>query len=119
MFCSTVMLDCLVRGIPAVIPGWMDFGWNHALRGIPSVCLAEDFDDLTRAIRTLTRGAGEERKEGVGGLIARPGQGEEGVKAILQTLWQKGINPAERPGEAVSDAKGAALFLEQGERSVP
>jgi hypothetical protein len=46
MFRSTVMLDCLARGIPVLMPGWIDFSWNDALRDLPSVYLARDFDDL-------------------------------------------------------------------------
>jgi hypothetical protein len=46
MFRSTVMLDCLARGIPVLMPGWIDFSWNDALRGLPCVYLARDFDDL-------------------------------------------------------------------------
>jgi hypothetical protein len=50
MFRSTVMLDCLARGIPVLMPGWIDFSWNEALRCLPSVYLARDFDDLREQV---------------------------------------------------------------------
>jgi len=51
MFRSTVMLDCIASGIPLVLPGWIDFNWNQALRNSPGIHLAADFPDLEERIR--------------------------------------------------------------------
>lgn len=51
MFRSTVMLDCFARGIPLLMPSWIDFSWKPQLRGITGVHLAEDFRDLGDTLR--------------------------------------------------------------------
>jgi hypothetical protein len=56
MFRSTVMLSCLVNSIPVIMPGWINFGWNQAIRNIPGIDLAKDFSDLEmRLIEWLDR----------------------------------------------------------------
>lgn len=51
MFRSTVMLNCLVSGIPIVMPGWIDFDWNRSLERIPGIHLATNFTDMERCVR--------------------------------------------------------------------
>lgn len=51
MFRSTVMLNCLVNGIPVLMPGWIDFGWNEALTDVTSVYVAPDFHHLEKQLK--------------------------------------------------------------------
>ena len=50
MFRSTVMLNCLASGIPFVLPGWIDFGWNRLLQDIRGIYLAPDFPEVEKKI---------------------------------------------------------------------
>jgi len=51
MFRSTVMLDCLVNNIPIVMPGWIEFGWNHELYHLRGVHLARTWADLRATLQ--------------------------------------------------------------------
>lgn len=51
MFRSTVFMDCLVNEIPVVMPGWIDFGWNEPLRGVPNVYLVSGWGELKEKTR--------------------------------------------------------------------
>lgn len=52
MFRSTVMLDCFARGIPVLMPSWIDFSWMPQLEGMKGLHLAADFRDLEKTLRS-------------------------------------------------------------------
>ncbi len=87
MLRSTVMLDCLVNKIPVVMPGWIDFGWNRALDGLPNVFLAPDFCDLeSRLTEWLNEPPlTDERLREC--FIAPPGKGMETLVSALESFF--------------------------------
>ncbi|MEI9476256.1 MAG: hypothetical protein WCO26_06740 [Deltaproteobacteria bacterium] len=91
MFRSTVMLDCLVNKIPVVMPGWIDFGWNHALTGLSNISLVSDFHELQQR---LIEWLGEPPQE-AGNLseffVRPPGIGKDKLIAALQELISPGM----------------------------
>jgi hypothetical protein len=95
MFRSTVMLDCLANKIPVVMPGWIDFGWNHALTSLSNISLAADFSDveqrLTEWLSTPPQTAGDLPEFFVG----PPGMGRNRFVSALQDLLSPAIASAE------------------------
>jgi hypothetical protein len=103
MFRSTVMLDCLVNIIPVVMPGWIDFGWNQALDGLPNVFLAPDFSELqSRVMEWLNEPPlTDERLREY--FIAPPGKGRETLFSALDSLFSpSGASPGVSDTTAVA-----------------
>jgi hypothetical protein len=86
MFRSTVMLNCLVQGIPVVMPGWIDYGWNASLREISGVYLADDFSDLNEKISFWMQDPPKFPKREVQKLVSPPGEGKDRLKKLVMEL---------------------------------
>lgn len=79
MYRSTVMLEAFERGIPFLLPGWIPFPWIDALRGIDSVHVARDFDDLGSTLDAwLTESPAMDRRQTLG-FVAAP-QDDDGAR---------------------------------------
>jgi hypothetical protein len=90
MFRSTVMLDCLANDIPVVMPGWIDFGWNQALTGVPNIYLARDFVDLEQRL-LVWLGDPPEVSEEVAKYFVRPsGEDRSSFLSLMNELASGG-----------------------------
>lgn len=85
MFRSTVLLRCLVSGIPVVMPGWMDFGWSERLEPGGGIFAAPDFarleDRLTAWLEEPARVDHQAQD-----LVAPPGGGREAFRELVEDL---------------------------------
>ena len=86
MFRSTLMLSCLGRGIPIVLPGWIDFEFNGALGELPGVHLARDPDDLEECLERWLDDPPEIPRAAVAPLVAEPGTGHGVLAGRLREL---------------------------------
>jgi len=86
MFRSTVMLNCLASGIPIVMPGWINFGWNPALSNTPGIYLATDFPDLEERIREWLDCPPLVDKKVAEQFIASPCAGREAFNSIINKV---------------------------------
>jgi hypothetical protein len=86
MFRSTVMLDCMINNIPFIMPGWIDFGWNHALENIPGVCLAPDFQNLEDRLIEWLENPPELSRDLTEYFVRAPGEGKEAFSQTVENL---------------------------------
>jgi hypothetical protein len=86
MILSTVMLDCMARGIPIVIPGWLDMQMRPALSQVHGIYRAEDFSDIReRLVRWLEEPSHiPERTSRY--FVREPGEGKEEFSAAIAKL---------------------------------
>ena len=93
MFRSTVMLNCLSRNIPVIIPGWLDFGWNQALAEISNLYLAPDFAHLEEQIRAWLDRPPRGDKEAAELFLYPPRAGRREFVAYVQALMHGNKRP--------------------------
>jgi hypothetical protein len=86
MYRSTVMLDCLARGIPLIIPDWIHFGWNDALRDVSGIYLAKDFSDLAGRTEEWLEQPPQMTREVVRYFIRPPGEGQAEIRSFLDEM---------------------------------
>jgi len=86
MFRSTVMLNCLTSRIPVIMPGWVDFGWNQAIRDIPGIYLANDFPDLERQLVEWLDRPPELNKDVSEFFVRSPGVGRDAFCSLVDDL---------------------------------
>ncbi len=77
MFRSTVMLNCMMCGIPVVMPGWIDYGWNAALNETDCIYLADDFDDLEERLARWLENPPVVSSADMGRFVRTGGEGGE------------------------------------------
>jgi hypothetical protein len=95
MFRSTVMLDCLANKIPVVMPGWIDFGWNHALKGLTNISLAADFSDVEQRLKEWLSIPPQTTGDLPEFFVGPPGLGRDRFVSALQDLLSPAIASAE------------------------
>jgi hypothetical protein len=86
MFRSTVMLNCLAQGIPVVMPGWVDYGWNADLREMPGLYLAKDFIDLEENILSWRQQPPDWPGAAIQKLVRPPGEGQDNLHCLVNKL---------------------------------
>jgi hypothetical protein len=86
MFRSTVMLNCMANNIPVVIPGWIDFGWNKALKKVSGIHLADDFNDLEERLIEYLEDPPQISRETVEPFVKSSGTGEGGFSLLIEDL---------------------------------
>jgi hypothetical protein len=89
MFRSTVMLDCLAQGIPVVMPGWVDYGWNAGLMEISGLYLAEDVIDLKEKILSWLQQPPDFSGGAVQKLVSPPGEGQDKLRFLIEKLLSR------------------------------
>ncbi len=91
MFRSTVMLDCLASGIPVVLPGWVDFGWDaDALKDLSGVHPAADLKDLESTLAVWLAAPPAIERSGIRRYALPAGEGVEPLKEHLRRLADQG-----------------------------
>ena len=86
MFRSTTMLNCMASEIPILMPGWIDLGWNQALRSVPGIYLASDFSDLENRIKEWLDQSPEIPKETFEYFVQSPEQGRDAFCSLVEDL---------------------------------
>jgi len=97
MFHSTVMLDCLALGIPIVMPGWIDLGFNKSLVAVPGITFAKDFNYLREILLSAPSRQStlspENAQSTIESLVAPTGQGLEQMQQLISNLVESGAHP--------------------------
>lgn len=95
MFRSTVMLNCMAGGIPVIMPGWIDFGWNETLHDVPGIHLASDFEDLEATLLDWMDHPPEVDMDLTRKFVMRAGEGVERFRSLVQGLMRPcSVSPA-------------------------
>jgi hypothetical protein len=98
MYCSTVMLNCLANGIPLVIPGWIDYGWNEELRKLSSCYLANDFRDLEERLRLWLDCLPHAPEASASAFVRPAGVGQDEFTGLLKDLlFREPLEGAQNP----------------------
>ena len=90
MYRSTVMLNCLISDIPVIMPGWIDFGWNKALVGVPRVYLACDFADLEQRLTNWLEDPPKVSTDVAEYFVRSPGEDRSSFLSLINELVSSG-----------------------------
>ena len=90
MFRSTVMLNCIAAGIPVVMPGWIDYGWNKALEEVRCVSLARDFADLQERLSARLSAWHSDDSNGASHFVRHSDEGREKFVSTMRHLSKAG-----------------------------
>ncbi len=101
MFRSTVLLDCLARDIPVLIPGWIDFDWNHSLQQISGIRLVTDFPDLKRQLKAWLKSPPALDRRQTRHFLRPAGEGERAFRTLLAELSE--ARPTPTPSSPAED----------------
>lgn len=87
MFRSTVILNCFANGIPVIMPGWVDFGWDKAsMKDIPGLYLAADFKDIEDTLIRWLSVPPKMEPDTIRYFIRPSGDGEEEFRVIVNKV---------------------------------
>jgi hypothetical protein len=86
MYRSTVMLNCLANGIPMVMPGWIDYGWNDDLGELTNCYVAQDFRDLEARLWSWIEQPPPDSEEKNNHFLRPSGTGRKEFTSIIGSL---------------------------------
>ena len=99
------MLHCLVNRIPVIMPGWIDFGWNQALKDVPGIYLAPGSPELEERVKEWLSSAPSMSKEVAEYFVQSPRAGQALFRSMVNDLINQGRanrNDLLRAGEGIS-----------------
>jgi hypothetical protein len=86
MYGSTILLDCRLNGIPAVLPGWIDNGWSSEIRRIDGLHFAESFGDMRSVLQSWISHPPQVTTGRENMLVSPMGAGVDELKSIVGKL---------------------------------
>jgi len=95
MYRSTVMLCCLARKIPVVMPGWVDLGWDPSLLSDkPGIYLARSFRDLEEKLAEWLSSPPSIENDASHVFVRPEGEGAEDLLSFLSARPREGVLPS-------------------------
>ncbi|MEK7691394.1 MAG: hypothetical protein AAB425_10285, partial [Bdellovibrionota bacterium] len=89
MFRSTVMIDCLTRRIPIVMPGWLGIGWGGELDSLQGLSLAPDWGEMRTTISSWIDNPPPMLQSQADRFLRPAGEGRVEFDALISRLLSK------------------------------
>jgi hypothetical protein len=88
MYRSTILLDCQLNGIPAVIPGWIEYGWGPEIKRVDGVCFAKSFGEIRSVLQSWISQPPPECTQ-CREFVLPPGEGVKELRLLVDELVRK------------------------------